>query len=109
MSSEDCSTEYSTVVQYSTQYSTVVEYSTQYSTVVQYCTQYSTVVQYSTQYSTVVQYITECTQVTAGCYGGDSEGWFDPWALLQVQCSGTPPCLNEMMELSKHNLLILCF
>ena len=23
-------------------------------------------------------------QVTAGCYGADSEGWFDPWALLQV-------------------------
>ena len=25
------------------------------------------------------------TKVTAGCYGADSEGWFDPWALLQVQ------------------------
>jgi len=23
-------------------------------------------------------------EVTAGCYGGDSEGWFDPWALLQA-------------------------
>jgi hypothetical protein len=22
--------------------------------------------------------------LTAGCYGGDSEGWFDPWALLQA-------------------------
>ena len=22
--------------------------------------------------------------VAAGCYGGDTEGWFDPWALLQV-------------------------
>ena len=27
------------------------------------------------------------TKVTAGCYGADSEGWFDPWALLQVQSS----------------------
>jgi len=23
-------------------------------------------------------------EVTAGCYGADSEGWFDPWALLQA-------------------------
>lgn len=23
-------------------------------------------------------------EVTAGCYGSDSEGWFDPWALLQA-------------------------
>ena len=23
--------------------------------------------------------------MTAGCYGADSEGWFDPWALLQVK------------------------
>ena len=22
--------------------------------------------------------------VVAGCYGGDNEGWFDPWALLQA-------------------------
>jgi len=23
-------------------------------------------------------------EVTAGCYGADNEGWFDPWALLQA-------------------------
>ena len=22
--------------------------------------------------------------VVAGCYGGNNEGWFDPWALLQA-------------------------
>ena len=32
----------------------------------------------------VFQLICFHRQVTAGCYGADSEGWFDPWALLQV-------------------------
>ena len=45
------------------------------------------------------------TKVTAGCYGADSEGWFDPWALLQVQ-----NCLckkNKNKIITFNNWLIL--
>ena len=42
--------------------------------------------------------------MTAGCYGADSEGWFDPWALLQVQnCL----CKKKNKIITFNNWLIL--